>query len=157
MKFELTVLGASSAIPTDNRFPTSQVLNVQENLYLIDCGEGTQIQLSNNRIRRRKINQIFISHLHGDHVYGIFGLLTSFTHFRREDKLTIYCPEGLEEVVVKLLELAHSRLSYPLEFININTEKYQKIFEDNVLEVYSIPLKHRIPTSGFLFKEKKHP
>jgi ribonuclease Z len=156
MKFELTILGANSAIPTDDRFPSSQVLNVQENLYLIDCGEGTQIQLSNFHIKRSKINQIFISHLHGDHIYGIFGLLTSFNHFGRTNPLEIFCPAGLDEVVQKILDLANAKLSYPLKFIDLNTTVYQKIFEDEVLEVFSIPLKHRIPTSGFLFKEKAH-
>ncbi len=155
MKFELTILGCNSAIPANNRFPTSQVLNVRGHLYLIDCGEGTQVRLRDNRIKRSKINQIFISHLHGDHVYGLIGLLSSYGLNGRKEPLHIYCPPHLDEMINIQIKYTGHPLPFPLEFHISDTEKHQLIFEDKFVEVYSIPLIHRIPTHGFLFKEKQ--
>ena len=157
MKFELTILGCNSAIPANNRFPTSQVLNVRGRLYLIDCGEGTQIRLRDNRIKRSKINQIFISHLHGDHVFGLIGVLSSYGLNGRKEPLTIYCPPHLDEIINIQLKYTGHALPYPLHFVITDTEKNQLIFEDEVVEVYSIPLIHRLPTHGFLFREKRQP
>ena len=155
MKFELTILGCNSAIPANNRFPTSQVLHVRGNLYLIDCGEGTQLRLSENHIKRSKINQIFISHLHGDHIFGLIGLLSSYSLNGRTQALDIFCPPHLDEIINLQIKYTGRRLPYPLNFHITDTEKHQLIFEDNTVEVYSIPLVHRLPTQGFLFREKK--
>ncbi len=155
MKFELTILGCNSAIPANNRFPTSQVLNIRGNLYLIDCGEGTQVRLRENRIKRSRINQIFISHLHGDHVFGLIGLLSSYGLNGRKEPLHIYCPPHLDEMINIQIKYTGHPLPYPLEFHITDTEKHQLIFEDNLLKVYTIPLIHRVPTHGFLFKEKQ--
>jgi len=157
MKFELTILGCNSAIPANNRFPTSQVLNVRGNLYLIDCGEGTQIRLRENKVKRSRINQIFISHLHGDHVYGLIGLLSSYGLNGRKEPLHIYCPPHLDEMINIQIKYTGHPLPFPLEFHITDTEKHELIFEDKFVEVYSIPLIHRVPTHGFLFKEKQQP
>ena len=99
MTFELTILGCNSAIPAHNRFPSAQVLNIQDQLYLIDCGEGTQVRMQQYKVKRNRIKQIFISHLHGDHIFGLIGLLTSYSLMRREDPLDIFAPPGLEEII----------------------------------------------------------
>lgn len=155
MKFELTILGSNSAIPANNRFPTSQVLNVRGHIYLIDCGEGTQVRLRDNRVKRSRINQIFISHLHGDHVYGLIGLLSSYGLNGRKEPLHIYCPPHLDEMINVQIKYTGHPLPFPIEFHITDTEKHQLIFEDNIVEVFSIPLIHRIPTHGFLFREKQ--
>ncbi|MDB4505826.1 ribonuclease Z [Saprospiraceae bacterium] len=155
MKFELTILGCNSAIPANNRFPTAQVLNVRGQLYLIDCGEGTQIRLRDNRIRGSRINQIFISHLHGDHIFGLIGVLSSYGLNGRKERLHIYCPPHLDEIINIQLKYTGHPLPYPIEFHITDPEKNQLIFEDKVVEVYTIPLTHRIPTQGFLFIEKR--
>lgn len=154
MKFELTILGCNSAVPAFNRNPSSQVLNVHDNLYLIDCGEGTQMQLSKFKIKRSKINQIFISHLHGDHYFGLLGLLNSYALNRREEPLTIFAPEGIEEIIEVHAKFSKGTFSFPLKIHLLETTKHQRIFEDDHVKVYSIPLSHRVPTSGFLFREK---
>jgi len=157
MKFELTILGCNSAIPANGRFPSSQVLNIQEQLFLIDCGEGTQMRLGEFHIRRMKINQIFISHLHGDHVFGLIGLLTSYSLMNRKEPLDIFSPAGLEQIIDIQLEMSQTIPTYPINFHHIDTTKFQCIFENKILKVYSIPLIHRIPTCGFLFREKPFP
>ena len=157
MLFELTILGCNSAIPAYDRHPTAQILNVYENLYLIDCGEGTQMQMTKYNIRRTRINQIFISHLHGDHVFGLIGLLTSLSLAGRKEVLDIFAPAGLEEMIRIQLNHTGGLLNYPMDFHVVDTTSHEKIFEDEHLEVYSIPLIHRIPTSGYLFKEKQRP
>ena len=157
MRFDLTILGCNSAIPAHGRFPTSQVLNVSDQLYMIDCGEGAQWRLQDTGIKRGKINQIFISHLHGDHIYGLIGLLNSFSLSIREEPITIFSPNGLEEIIRVQLKYTKSELSFPLSFIDLDTAKNQMIFEDKLIEVYTIPLQHRAPTSGFLFREKPLP
>ena len=157
MKFELTILGCNSAIPANNRFPTAQVLNVRGHLYLIDCGEGTQIRLRDNRIKRSRINQIFISHLHGDHIFGLIGVLSSYGLNGRKEPLHIYCPPHLDEIINLQLKYTGHPLPYLIEFHITDPEKNQLIFEDKVVEVFTIPLTHRIPTQGFLFREKQQP
>ncbi len=155
MKFELTILGTNSAIPANGRFPTAQVLNVQENYFLIDCGEGTLVRLQECDVKSGRIDQIFISHLHGDHVYGLMGLITTYSLFRRERPLDIYAPAGIREFIEVQLQSSYTELVYPLNINIVDTEKHQKIFENNLVEVHSIPLIHRIPTTGYLFREKK--
>jgi ribonuclease Z len=157
MQFQLTLLGTSSAIPTPRRFTAAQVLEVQGNVYLIDCGEGTQIRMQEHGVRKSKINQVFISHLHGDHINGLIGFITSFGLSGRTEAMDIFSPPGLEKYFNAYNALTNNVLPFEVRFHEIDTEKHQLIFEDALLEVYSIPLFHRVPTSGFLFKEKQRP
>lgn len=158
MRFFLTLLGTGSAMPQPDRFTTAQVLNVQEQPYLIDCGEGTQMRMSACGVRRHKINQIFISHLHGDHFFGLPGLLTSYGLNDRKTPLDIFSPAGLEPMIRALtLPPGAENFPFPLRFHTIDTTQHQLIFEDHLVRVYSIPLQHRVPTSGFLFQEKERP
>lgn len=155
MKFEITILGSGSATPTIRRNPTAQIVNVLERMFLIDCAEGTQLQLRKYGIRFQRINNIFISHLHGDHYFGLVGLLSSFQLLGRKQKLTIYAPKGLEQIVKLQLESGDAKLGFEVEFIHLTSNQSELIFEDNLVEVYTIPLKHRIYCNGFLIKEKK--
>ena len=154
MKFELTILGSSSALPTSQRNLTAHVLNVYERFFLIDCGEGTQIQLRRNKVKFGKINHIFISHLHGDHFYGLFGLLSSFNLLDRTNDLHIYAHKPLKKGIDYIRKNFEGPLNYNIHFHPINPDIKELIYEDKRLEVYSFPLKHKIPTSGFLFVEK---
>ena len=152
--FELLILGSSAATPTANRNPTAQLLNIAERFFLIDCGEGTQIQLRKYKARFQSVNHVFISHLHGDHFYGLPGFLASMHLLGRKNELTIYGPKELEEIITMLHKHSDTYLSYPLKFVQTQNATKQLIFEDEKVEVFSIPLKHRIATTGFLFKEK---
>ena len=157
MQFQLTLLGTSSAIPSPRRFTAAQVLEVQGNVYLIDCGEGTQIRMQEFGVKKSKINQVFISHLHGDHINGLIGFITSFGLSGRTEAMDIFSPSGLKNYFDAYNALTNNVLPFEVRFHEIDTEKHQLIFEDALLEVYSIPLVHRVPTSGFLFKEKQRP
>lgn len=150
----LTILGCNSAIADHGRNPTAQVLNMKNHTFLIDCGEGTQMRLQQYKVKWFTINRIFISHLHGDHFYGLIGLLTTFNLLRRPTPLTIYGPEMLKEIVELLLKAGESKLNYELNFVATQANTPELIFEDETLTVTSFPLKHKIPTTGFLFKEK---
>lgn len=154
MIFKVIILGSNSAIPTVKRNPTAQVLNHNERLFLIDCAEGTQLQLRRYRIRMQRINQIFISHLHGDHFFGLIGLISSMHLLGRKKELHIFGPSPLKEILDMQLEASQTELAYPLNFHEINPNESQGIYEDEKLVVSTIPLNHRIPTCGFLFKEK---
>lgn len=154
MSFKLTILGSGSAVPTLYRAVTSQYLNFNERKILIDCGEGTQMQLRKYRIKFQRIQFILISHLHGDHFQGLFGLLSSMNLTGRSSKLTIFCPPGLEEYYKIHKKVTRLQLRYEVEFIELVGEDKQLIFEDKMLRIFSFPLKHRIPTYGFLFQEK---
>jgi ribonuclease Z len=156
-RFELHILGTSSATPTSKRFPTAQVLNVSERLFLIDCGEGTQIQLRRYHIRFQRINNIFISHLHGDHFFGLMGLISSLHLLGRQKKLSIYHPNGLREIVELQLRLTGTELSYPIEWIELDTKQPKVIYEDSQVKVETVILHHRIPCCGFIFREKEKP
>ena len=155
MRFELTILGSNSAIPANHRFPSAQVLNVMDRLYLIDCGEGTQMRMTEYQVRRNRIHQIFISHLHGDHVYGLVGLLTTMNLNGRKEKMQLFSPAGLREFLESQFFYSQVVLAYELEFHVVDDQRHQLLFEDGVVEVYSIPLEHRIPSTGFLFREKQ--
>lgn len=158
MKFELTILGSNSALPTSKRFPTAQVLNVLERFFLIDCGEGTQIQLKKFRVPMSRINHVFISHLHGDHFFGLIGLISTFSLQGRKNELHIYAHSKLEKIIRFQLEILDSKLSYKLVFHNIFGKEIQTLFEDESLTVQSFPLRHGVmPCAGFLFKEKERP
>ena len=155
MKFELTILGSSSALPTSKRNLTAHVLNVYERFFLIDCGEGTQIQLRKNKIKFGRINHIFISHIHGDHFYGLFGLLSSFNLLDRKDDLHIHAHSQLKKGIKYIIRNYEGQFSYRIIFHDLNNESKEKIYEDNHVVVFSFPVKHKIATSGFLFVEKQ--
>lgn len=157
MTFELTILGSASALPTSTKFPTAQVLNVHERFFLIDCGEGTQIQLRKAGISFSSINHIFISHIHGDHVFGIFGLLSSFNLLGRKTPLHIYGHSELEKVIQFFRENFAAFMNYEIIIHKIYKREFQKIFEDKMVEIFAFPLKHRIPCFGYLFREKQRP
>lgn len=154
MAFEVTILGSNSAIPAHGRHPTSQVVHLRDQLFLVDCGEGTQIQLDRYRVRVTRIDEIFISHLHGDHFFGLIGLITSFHLNRREKPLTVYCPKGLDEIIHLQLKHSQTALRYPLHFRFIEPENGKMIFETDMLQVEMLKLSHRIACAGFVFREK---
>ena len=151
----LTILGCFSATPRKDSNPTAQVLEIKNHLFLIDCGENTQVELRRNKIKFSRIKHIFISHLHGDHYFGLVGLISTFGLLTRETELHIYGPKGLKEVITLQMKLADSWTSYPLYFHELTGHASELIFEDDKVEVWTIPLDHRIYTNGFLFKEKE--
>lgn len=151
---KLTVLGCYAATPRTITNPTSQVLEMKNRLFLIDCGEGTQVQLRKNKIKFSKINHIFISHLHGDHCYGLIGLVSTFMLLNRENDLHIYGPQGIKEIIRLQLKLSNSWPVFKLFFHELTSTESEVIFEDEKVIVKTIPLKHRIYTNGFLFQEK---
>lgn len=153
MIFKLTVLGCNSAIPTVNRHPTAHLLNVNERFFLIDCGEGTQVQLRRYGIKIQRINHIFISHLHGDHYFGLIGLMSTMHLLGREKELTIFSTPGLKEIIELQLKASESWLCYRYNFVEITNEN--QLFEDKYITVNSIRLNHRIPCFGFVFREKE--
>jgi ribonuclease Z len=152
---KLTILGCHSATPRTNTNPTSQVLEIKNHVFLIDCGEGTQVQLRRHKIKFSRIKHIFISHLHGDHYFGLVGLISTFRLLTREADLHIYSPKGLKEVITLQMKLADSWTNYKLIFHELESKSSKLIFEDDKVEVYTIPLDHRVYTNGFLFKEKE--
>lgn len=154
IRFSVTILGSSSATPTSERNPTSQLVNHRDKLFMIDCGEGTQVTLRKMKVHFQRINHIFISHLHGDHFYGLIGLISSMHLLGRDHELHVYGPPELKEVIDLQLQVSQTTLIYPLIFHNTQSEKAETIFENNYLEIISFPLNHRIPTTGFLFREK---
>lgn len=162
MKFELTILGTSAAVPTKDRYLSGQVLNIHDDLYLIDCGEGTQFRLSACQIKRSKIHHVFISHLHGDHFFGLFGFLTSLGMMGRVEPLNIYSPEGLEEIVNVMFKNSSYQSPFDIRFHvvsffdSLNNQSIELLSNSRV-EVSAFPLSHRIPAIGFVFKEKKLP
>jgi ribonuclease Z len=151
---KLTVLGSSSALPTSERFPSAHVLNAHERLFLIDCGEGTQMQLRRCRIRIGKINHIFISHLHGDHVFGLYGLLSTFNLMGREYPLDLFAPARYEKMLETHLADFDINLGFELNFHPLSGNDPTNILEEKYITVTSFPLKHRIEAFGFLFREK---
>lgn len=155
MKFEITILGSSSATPIYNRNPSSQLLNVNDKLFLIDCGEATQQQMLRFGIKAQKIEHIFISHLHGDHYLGLVGLLSSLHLNGRRKPLHIYAPAELLEILNVQFKYSETELRYPLEFHPIQTESSEVILENQDLSVETIILSHRIPCTGFKFIGKK--
>jgi ribonuclease Z len=151
---KLTILGCHSATPQENAHTTSQVLEVKGHLFLIDCGEGTQIQMRRQKVKFSKIKNIFISHLHGDHFYGLVGLISTLRLLGRTADLHIYGPKGIKEVLTLQLKLANSWTNFNLFFHELEEKESILIFEDDKLKVYTIPLDHRVYTNGFLFEEK---
>lgn len=151
---KLTILGCYAATPRTITNPTSQVLEIKNRMFLIDCGEGTQVQLRKHKIKFSKINHIFISHLHGDHFYGLIGLVSTFMLLNRTNDLHIYGPKGIKEVITMQLRLSNAWTNYGLYFHELESKESEVIYEDEKVLVKTIPLKHRIYTNGFLFMEK---
>jgi ribonuclease Z len=151
---KLTILGCHSATPRENKHTTSQLLEIKGHLFLIDCGEGTQIQLRKAKIKFARIQHIFISHLHGDHFYGLIGLISTFRLLGRTAPLHIYGPKGIQEIIQLQLKLAKSWTDYPLHFHELTRSDSQCIFDEDDIKVETIPLDHRVYTNGFLFTYK---
>lgn len=154
-KFELYILGCGSALPTTRHFQSSQVVNIREKLFMIDCGEGAQIQLRKSKLKFSRLNHIFISHLHGDHCFGVFGLISTFGLLGRTADLHIHTPVGGEELFKPMLDYFCRNLSYSVFFHAFKADEAAVIYDDRSLTVTTIPLKHRIPCAGFLFAEKQ--
>lgn len=150
----LTILGCYAATPRTFTNPTSQVLELGNEIFLIDCGEGTQVELRRNKIKFSRIRHIFISHLHGDHFFGLIGLISTFMLLGRENELHIYGPKGIKEIIIIQLKLARSWTQYPLVFHELERESSELILDNKKITVETIPLKHRVYTNGFLFREK---
>ncbi len=157
MSTYLTILGFNSAIPTVNSSPTAQFLEMAERHFLIDCGEGTQVQLRKAKARFSKINHIFISHLHGDHCFGLPGLIASFRLLGRETPLHVYGPKGIKEMLQTIFRLTETHQGFEVVYHELEGKTSQKIYEDKAVEVYTIPLDHRIYCNGYLFREKEKP
>jgi len=150
----LTILGCYAATPRTMTNPTSQVLEIKNRMFLIDCGEGTQVQLRKHKVKFSRINHVFISHLHGDHFYGLIGLISTFALLGRKADLHIYGPKGIKEIIVLQLRLSNSWTTYNLFFHELESAESQVVFEDDKVIVTTIPLKHRVYTNGYHFQEK---
>ncbi|MCC2591508.1 ribonuclease Z [Chryseobacterium sp. MFBS3-17] len=154
MSTYLTILGFNSAIPTVNSSPTAQFLEMEERHFLIDCGEGTQVQLRKAKARFSKINHIFISHLHGDHCFGLPGLIASFRLLGRETPIHIYGPKGIKEMLETIFRISETHRGFEIIYHELSNTVSEKIYEDKRVEVFTIPLDHRIYCNGYLFREK---
>lgn len=152
--FNLNILGCGSALPTTRHLATSQIVDLRDKLYMIDCGEGTQVQMRRMRIKFSRLNHIFISHLHGDHCFGLPGLISTLGMLGRTGELVIHAPKEIENYMRPVLDTFCKGMPYEVRFNHVDTHNHSLIMEDRSLSVYSIPLKHRIPTCGFLFAEK---
>jgi ribonuclease Z len=151
---KLTILGCYSAVPRKKTNPTSQVLEIRNHVFLMDCGEGTQVELRKHRVKFNRIKHIFISHLHGDHYFGLIGLISTFRLLTRETELHVYGPKGLKEVITLQLKLSDSWTNFPLYFHELESVSSEIVFEDEQVKVSTIPLDHRVYCNGFLFEEK---
>ena len=151
---KLTILGCYSATPRTFTNPTSQVLEINNHIFLIDCGEGTQVALRRNKVKFSRIKHIFISHLHGDHFFGLIGLVSTFRLLGRDTPLHIYGPQGIKEAITLQLKLSNSWTDFPLHFHELTHTGPEMIFEDEKVTVQTIPLQHRVYCNGFLFREK---
>ena len=151
---KLTILGCYAATPRTITNPTSQVLEIRNRMFLIDCGEGTQVQLRKNKLKFSKINHIFISHLHGDHFYGLVGLISTFMLLNRQTDLHVYGPKGIKEIILLQLRYSNSFTGYNLYFHELTSKGSEIVYEDEKVVVKTIPLKHRVYTNGFFFEER---
>jgi ribonuclease Z len=154
MIFEVTILGSGAALPTLRRNPTAQYINCNERHILVDCGEGTQNQIRRFGIKIQKIKHIFISHLHGDHYFGLMGLLSTMSLLGRSESLTIYAPKELEEIIHLQLKASGHHYEFKMNFVSLDNSEITKVFEDKMIEIWALPMKHRVKTNGFLIKEK---
>lgn len=155
MPISVTILGNSSAKPTAKGHPSAQVVNINEQLFLVDAGEGVQRQMARCGISPLKLRAVFISHLHGDHVFGLFPLLSTLGLYGRRTPLKIYAPRPFGEALEGFLRLFESDLPYTPEWVEVDTTKHQIIFENDTTEIWSLPLRHRVPTAGYLFRQKE--
>ena len=155
--FDITILGSNSAIFNHGRHPTAQVVNINNACFLVDCGEGTQERLYENKIKWFKIDHIFISHLHGDHYFGLIGLLTTFNLLKRTPKLTVFGPKELKKIIDIQLKVSNTKMNYELKFVATKDDEKRLLLDLPECSVYSIPLHHKLPTTGFLFAEKTEP
>ena len=153
-QFEVTILGCGSALPTTRHFASAQVVNLREKLFMIDCGEGAQMQLRRSRLKFSRLNHIFISHLHGDHCFGLMGLISTFGLLGRTAKLHIYAPAPLDQLLQPQLDYYCAGTDYQVEVHTIDTTRFAPVYEDRSVTVYTLPLRHRIACCGFLFREK---
>lgn len=152
--FKIHILGCGSALPTPKHYASSQVVEIRGKMFMIDCGEGTQIQLRRSRIKFQKISNVFISHLHGDHCFGLIGMISTFGMLGRTAPLHIYAPADFENMLNAQIEMFCRGLEYEIVFHAVDTEKSYIVYEDRSLSVSTIPLKHRIPCCGYMFREK---
>jgi metallo-beta-lactamase family protein len=152
---EVTILGCHSATPRSNARPSAQLLEMRGHLFLIDCGEATQVALRNANAKFARIKHIFISHLHGDHFYGLFGLISTFQLLGREAEMHIYGPKGIKEAVLLILKLGGAYTPFPLYFHELSSKEPELLYEDDKVSVRTIPLQHRVYTNGFFFQEKE--
>lgn len=152
--FEVTILGNTSSIPVHGRHHTAQVVRFGQDFLLLDCGEAMQLQARAYKVKVSKISNIFISHLHGDHYYGLIGLLSSYSLGKRTTPLTIYGPKGLDDIITTNFRYSNTKLPYPLNFVQTHDDGLNLLLETSRYQVFSFPLKHRLPTTGFLVKEK---
>ena len=153
---KLKILGSQGALPRRGMYSSSQILNIKNKHILIDCPEGIQFQLKNFRIKFSKIDLILISHAHGDHYFGLIGLISTYSLLRRKNKLTLFCPEVVSKVIHSQIKISSMFLSYELEVIELKSNDSEKIYESNDFSVSTIPLKHSIYCNGFLFQEKNN-
>ena len=149
------ILGSNAAMPNHGRITSSQVLLTDTKYYQIDCGEATQMRLSQYKVKRNRIAAVFISHLHGDHVFGLPGLITSYFHFSRKEDLHIIGPQGIQELLETILRLSECHLNFKVHITELDAEEKTLVYTDNVANVYAFPLNHRIKTNGYRFEEKE--
>lgn len=150
--FELLILGSSSATPSQNRHPSAQLLNIQEQLFLIDCGEATQLRLFNHKIKWNNLSHIFITHLHGDHVFGLPGLLNTMGLYGRSQKLILVGPTGIKEFVETILRLSHSHCQFEIDIHELEHTQSSTVLQEEGLEIVAFPLDHRVPCLGYVFR-----
>lgn len=155
MSFSVTVIGSNSAIPAHGRHPSAQIVSINDRAYMIDCGEGSQMRFAEFGIKWMRVNQIFISHLHGDHYFGLIGVLSTFHLMRRNRPLDIFSPPGLEAIIRLQLEVGQTELNYPLLFHELDPKQGQQIYVNDDISVETVVLNHRIPCLGFIFREKQ--
>lgn len=153
-KFEVTILGCGCALPTMRHFGASQVVNIHEKLFMVDCAEATQLQFRRNRLKFNHLGHIFITHLHGDHFFGAIGIISTLSLLGRTSELHVWGPVGIEEALLPQIDIFCPGLSYEVVVHPLDTKVHQMIFEDRSVEVYTIPLRHRVACCGYLFKEK---
>ena len=153
-EFNINILGCGSALPTTRHLATSQIVDLRDKLYMIDCGEGTQVQMRRMRVRLGRLAHIFISHLHGDHCFGLPGLISTLGMLGRTGELVVHGPKEVETYLRPMMDLFCRGMEFEVRFNPVDTRSHSLVMEDRSLSVYSIPLKHRIPTCGYLFAEK---